>query len=93
MPKIISVDDAIDPRIEPHRDIREHDLVGRTGCFMAESGAVIDEGVNSAVGDRVKLRSNCVLSSNPTRRQCAHLRRTKDRMLIPKDTMARVDSD
>lgn len=43
MPVIIPVDDAADPRIEPYRDIRERDLVGRLGLFVAEGRVVIEK--------------------------------------------------
>lgn len=48
MPTIITVDDIADPRIEPYRDIRERDLVGRAGCFVAEGRVVIEKLVGSA---------------------------------------------
>lgn len=43
MPRIIAVDDIADPRIEPYRDIRERDLVGRLGGFVAEGRVVIEK--------------------------------------------------
>lgn len=48
MPTIITVDDIADPRIEPYRDIRERDLVGRAGCFVAEGRVVIEKLAGSA---------------------------------------------
>lgn len=45
---IISIDDPADPRIEPYRDIRERDLVGREGRFVAEGRVVIEKIVGSA---------------------------------------------
>ena len=48
MPRIIPVDDPADPRIEPYRDIRERDLVGRAGLFVAEGRVVIEKLVASA---------------------------------------------
>ncbi|WEK43901.1 MAG: RNA methyltransferase [Candidatus Sphingomonas colombiensis] len=47
MPQIIHIDDIADPRIEPYRDIRERDLVGRAGCFVAEGRVVIEKAVAS----------------------------------------------
>ena len=41
MPTILPVDDPADPRLEPYRDIRERDLVGRDGCFVAEGEVVL----------------------------------------------------
>ncbi|NDV88593.1 RNA methyltransferase [Aurantimonas aggregata] len=42
MPEPITIDDAEDPRIEPFRDVRERDLVGRSG-FIAEGSVVLDQ--------------------------------------------------
>ena len=41
MPTIIPIDDPADPRLEPYRDIRERDLVGRQGRFIAEGETVL----------------------------------------------------
>jgi len=41
MPDFISIDDPADPRIEAYRDIRERDLVGRRGLFVAEGETVL----------------------------------------------------
>ena len=38
---LIPVDDPRDPRIEPYRAIRERDLVGREGRFIAEGEVVL----------------------------------------------------
>lgn len=43
MPSIIAIDDAADPRLEPYRDIRERDLTGRLGIFIAEGRTVIEK--------------------------------------------------
>lgn len=40
MPRI-PIDDPMDPRIEAYRDIRERDLVGRDGHFIAEGEVVL----------------------------------------------------
>lgn len=48
MPIIIAVDDPADPRIEQYRDIRERDLVGRAGLFVAEGRVVIEKLAASA---------------------------------------------
>jgi tRNA G18 (ribose-2'-O)-methylase SpoU len=48
VPVIITIDDVADPRIEAYRDIRERDLVGRQGCFVAEGRVVIEKVVASA---------------------------------------------
>jgi tRNA G18 (ribose-2'-O)-methylase SpoU len=47
MPHIIPVDDRLDPRLEPYRDIRERDLVGRAGLFLAEGKVVIEKVIDS----------------------------------------------
>jgi len=41
MPNIIPIADPDDPRIERYRDIRERDLVGRDGLFVAEGKVVL----------------------------------------------------
>jgi len=49
MPRIIPVDDPADPRVEPYCNIRERDLVGRAGLFVAEGRVVIEKLVASKV--------------------------------------------
>ncbi|TIS11475.1 MAG: RNA methyltransferase, partial [Mesorhizobium sp.] len=39
---LIPVDDARDPRVAAYLDIRERDLVGRHGRFVAEGKVVLD---------------------------------------------------
>jgi len=39
---IIRIDDPLDPRIAPFRDVRERDLVGRDGGFIAEGEVVLN---------------------------------------------------
>lgn len=41
MPRIIPVEDPADPRLAAFRDIRERDLVGRQGRFIAEGEVVL----------------------------------------------------
>ena len=48
MPAFVIIDDPADPRIEPYREVRERDLVGRRGGFVAEGEVVL----------RVLLRSS-----------------------------------
>ena len=38
---LIPIDDPDDPRLEPYRNIRERDLVGRQGLFIAEGRVVL----------------------------------------------------
>jgi tRNA G18 (ribose-2'-O)-methylase SpoU len=47
MPNIIAVDDPADPRLEQYRDVKERDLVGRAGLFLAEGKVVIEKLVAS----------------------------------------------
>jgi tRNA G18 (ribose-2'-O)-methylase SpoU len=42
MPELLRVSDPDDPRIAAFRDIRERDLVGRRGLFVAEGTVVLD---------------------------------------------------
>jgi tRNA G18 (ribose-2'-O)-methylase SpoU len=46
--RIISIDDPDDPRIAAYRDIRERDLTGREGLFIAEGEVVLRNLVSSA---------------------------------------------
>jgi tRNA G18 (ribose-2'-O)-methylase SpoU len=41
VPHFIPIDNPADPRIEAYRDIRERDLVGRLGLFIAEGETVL----------------------------------------------------
>ena len=47
MPQLIRIDDPGDPRIEPYREIRERDLVGRQGRFVAEGEVVLRTAIRS----------------------------------------------
>ncbi|MCB1382570.1 MAG: RNA methyltransferase [Notoacmeibacter sp.] len=42
MRAVIRIDDPADPRIAPYRDIRERDLAGRDGLFIAEGKVVLN---------------------------------------------------
>lgn len=41
MPRSIAIDDPSDPRVAAYRDVRERDLVGREGLFVAEGEVVV----------------------------------------------------
>ncbi len=41
MPDIIAIDDPEDPRIAPYREVRERDVAGRHGGFIAEGEVVL----------------------------------------------------
>jgi tRNA G18 (ribose-2'-O)-methylase SpoU len=43
MANISAVDDPADPRVEPYRAIRERDVVGRQGLFIAEGRVVLEK--------------------------------------------------
>jgi tRNA G18 (ribose-2'-O)-methylase SpoU len=49
MTSLVSIVDPLDPRIEPYRDIRERDLVGRQGLFVAEGKVVVEKLVSSSL--------------------------------------------
>jgi len=42
VPQIIDVDDAGDPRLDGYRDVKDRDLTGRGGLFMAEGQVVLE---------------------------------------------------
>ena len=48
MPELISIDDPSDPRVAAYRDIKERDLVGRQGLFIAEGETVLRAFVRDA---------------------------------------------
>ncbi|ALL12912.1 TrmH family RNA methyltransferase [Caulobacter henricii] len=50
MPQFITVADPDDPRVAAYRDIRERDLVGRQGLFIAEGETVLRAFVRDAPG-------------------------------------------
>ncbi|MBU1375198.1 MAG: RNA methyltransferase [Alphaproteobacteria bacterium] len=45
MPTVHRIDDPGDPRLEPYRAVRERDLVGRDGLFVAEGRVVLEKAV------------------------------------------------
>ncbi len=57
MPRFEPVDDPGDPRIEAYRDVRERDLVGRRGLFVAEGEVVLARLIGS---DRFRTLSALV---------------------------------
>ena len=52
---IIRIEDAEDPRIEAYRAVRERDLVGRSGRFIAEGEVVLRTLVSSPLVRPVSL--------------------------------------
>ncbi len=42
MPDIISIDDPTDARLDGYRDVKDRDLIGRSGLFMAEGQVVLE---------------------------------------------------
>ena len=55
MPNLIEITDLHDARIEVYRDIRERDLVGRAGLFVAEGKVVVEKLVDSALHQPLSL--------------------------------------
>jgi tRNA G18 (ribose-2'-O)-methylase SpoU len=47
MAVVVPITDPADPRIEPYRAVRERDLVGRAGLFVAEGRVVLEKAVRS----------------------------------------------
>ncbi|MEM1423451.1 MAG: RNA methyltransferase [Planctomycetota bacterium] len=56
----ITIDDPSDPRLDPYRDVRERDLVGRKGRFVAEGRLVV-----AALLAHARFRATSVLVSPP----------------------------
>ncbi len=57
MPDIIAIDDPDDPRVAAFRDVRERDLVGREGLFVAEGEVVL----NVLLGPHSRHRPHALL--------------------------------
>lgn len=55
MPILIPIDDADDPRLESYRDVRERDLVGRDGLFVAEGRVVLEKAISANPGSIVSV--------------------------------------
>lgn len=55
MPNLIEINDIADPRIDVYRDIRERDLVGRAGLFVAEGKVVVEKLADSALHQPLSL--------------------------------------
>lgn len=47
VPELIAIDEPDDPRVEPYREVRERDLAGRRGLFLAEGEVVLGHLVRS----------------------------------------------
>ncbi|WP_187972523.1 TrmH family RNA methyltransferase [Aquibium microcysteis] len=60
MPEIIRIDDVQDPRLDPYRQIRERDLVGRRRRFIAEGRVVL----NVLLGDARFAAESLLLLEN-----------------------------
>ena len=54
VPAVIHIDDPDDPRLADYREVRERDLVGREGGFIAEGEVVLEKLVRAG---RHPLRS------------------------------------
>jgi tRNA G18 (ribose-2'-O)-methylase SpoU len=48
--RVIRIDDAGDPRLEAYRAVRERDLAGREGLFVAEGRVVLEKAVAATPG-------------------------------------------
>jgi tRNA G18 (ribose-2'-O)-methylase SpoU len=55
MPNLIAVTELDDTRIEAYRDIRERDLVGRDGLFVAEGRVVVEKLLASSAHQLLSL--------------------------------------
>lgn len=55
MPAVIPVDGPDDPRLEPYRAVRERDLVGREGLYVAEGRVVLEKAVAADPGAIVSV--------------------------------------
>ena len=69
---MIPIDDPDDPRVEPYRRVRERDLAGRSGLFVAEGEVV----VRMLLSDRARFRANSLLLADGRAGGLADLART-----------------
>jgi tRNA G18 (ribose-2'-O)-methylase SpoU len=53
VPRIVRIEDPHDPRLEPYRAVRERDVVGRDGLFVAEGRVVLEKAV-AAIPERLE---------------------------------------
>ncbi len=49
MTAAVRIDDPADPRLEPFRDVKERDLVGRRGLFLAEGEVVVRQALRAGI--------------------------------------------
>ena len=73
MARLVPIDDPADERIAAYRDVRERDLVGREGLFIAEGEVVLNVLVRRArtassmwVDSAPRLSRSCRDSSSAT---------------------------
>ncbi len=55
MPSIITIPEASDARLEPYRDVKDRDLTGRDGLFMAEGQVVLERLFASSLCETVSV--------------------------------------
>lgn len=55
MTTVVAVDDPDDPRLEAYRAVRERDLVGRQGLFVAEGRVVLEKAIAADPGALVSV--------------------------------------
>jgi tRNA G18 (ribose-2'-O)-methylase SpoU len=66
VPAVIRIDDPDDPRLADYREVRERDLVGRQGSFIAEGQVVLEKLIR---GGRHPVRSVLVADKRVARLQ------------------------
>ena len=55
MPHILSIEDPADPRLDGYRDVKDRDLTGRDGVFMAEGKVVLERLFESKLCETVSV--------------------------------------
>ncbi len=55
MPPVISIEEAADPRLDGYRDVKDRDLTGRDGLFMAEGKVVLERLFESHLCETVSV--------------------------------------
>ena len=55
MPRTVIIEDAADPRLDGYRDVKDRDLAGRAGLFMAEGKVVLERLFESNLCETVSV--------------------------------------
>jgi len=89
LPELIPIDDPADPRVAPYLQVRERDLVGREGGFIAEGEVVLR--VLLGEDERIQTRS-LLLAENRVRRLAPMIADLPDEVAVYVASQAVMDA-